>query len=263
MEILCYSAKVSRFICLFLLLGPISLVLADDEVTLLGVGIFPGVLSPPGVKQSVIGVRINPLVGIHRNVHGLDLGFINIAMGHEGALQAGIFNYQHKRMNILGLQLGGLINWNAGNTNGAGLQLAGFLNKNTDSGYFFGIQAALWNMAPKTNLYGVSLGFFNQNGHLRGLQVGVINTANDLGGIQLGVTAQGDRIRGIQSGLLVSSARKVTGLQMGIFNMAERVTGMQLGLINQAGSLRGLQIGLINLHSMGTIPFLPLINIGI
>ena len=255
--------KVSRFICLFLFFSAISPTFASDEVTPLGLGIFPGILSPSGAKGSVMGVRISPLVGIHRNVHGLDVGLVNVATGHAGALQAGIFNYQHKRMTIFLLQMGGLINWNAGNTGGAGFQLAGLLNKNTGSGYFFGLQGALWNLSPKTNLYGAALGFSNQNGYLRGLQIGAINNASDLGGLQLGITASGGEIRGIQGGLLVSRARKITGIQLGAVNIAERVTGIQLGLFNQAGSLKGLQIGLINLHTVGKIPVFPIINIGI
>ena len=261
MEILCYSPKVSRLVCLFLLFASIPPVSAD-EVTPLAVGIFPGILSPPGVEQSVMGLRVSPLVGIHRNVHGLDVGLVNIALGNEGALQVGIFNYQQKRMSILGLQAGGLINWNAGNVSGAGVQLAGFLNKNTKGGHFLGVQSALWNQAPHTNLYGVVLGFFNQNGYVRGFQLGVINTVDNLGGLQAGLTAQGKKVWGIQSALVATHARKIIGLQVGAVNIAHRVVGLQLGLYNRAESLSGLQIGLINVHTMGPMKFFPLINVG-
>ena len=262
MEKLCYSFRVRRTVCLFLLLFPISPSHAESY-TPLGVGIFPGILSPPAVEQSVIGIRISPLVGIHRDVHGLDVGVVNVALGNVGAAQLGLFNYQARRMTIFGLQLGALANWNAGHVSGFGIQLAGLINRNADSGYFFGIQGAPANLAPKTNLYGASLGFYNQNGYLRGFQVGAFNDAADLGGVQLGLTARCGRMWGIQSGLLASQAGKITGIQVGLFNMAGRVTGLQLGLLNRAESLRGIQIGLINLNTGGPVPFFPLINIGI
>ena len=250
-----------RLIYLLLLL-PISPASATDVVPL-GIGIFPGILSPPGVQQSVMGIRISPLVGIHRDVYGIDMGLVNVALGHEKATQVGIVNYQGKRMTIFGLQLGGLINWNAGNVHGFGLQMASLLNKNTDSGYFFGLQGALWNLSPRTNLYGASLGLLNRNGYLRGFQVGLVNQATDLGGLQLGITAQSDTIWGIQSGLLVSRARRIRGFQISLVNVADQVSGFQLGLVNRAGSLMGIQIGLININTGGKVPFLPLINVGI
>ena len=233
-----------------------------SNVTPFGLGIFPGILSPAGANQSVIGIRISPLVGIHRDIYGLDVGLTNIALGHTGALQIGLFNYQHKTMTIFGLQLGGLINWNAGNTSGAGLQIAPLLNKNTLGGYFWGAQSALWNHAPQTHLYGTALGFFNQHGYLRGLQLGVINNATDLGGFQCGVTAQSRQAWGVQCGLVANQTKKMIGIQAGAFNIAERVVGIQLGLINRAASLTGLQIGLINIHNMGLLPVFPLINVG-
>ena len=237
--------------------------LSARDVVPFGIGIFPGILSPPGIKQSVTGLRISPLVGIHRDVYGVDVGVVNMAVGNTGATQLGIFNYQGKRMNVLGLQLGALVNWNAGHVSGLGLQMAGLLNKNTDNGYFFGMQVAPWNHSPKNNLYGTSLGLFNQNGYLRGLQMGIINRAADLGGLQVGAAVQSDKIWGIQSGFLLSQAGRVTGFQVGLFNMAEQVSGFQIGLINRAVSLQGIQIGLVNLHTNGEIPFFPLINIGI
>ena len=250
---------MSRF-ALVLLFLPIF-ALPAREVVPLGIGIFPGILSPAGTEQSVMGLRINPLVGIHRNVDGLDVGVANVALGNTRALQLGIFNYQRQRMAILALQTGVLANWNAGHTSGFGLQVAGLFNRNAGNGYFFGIQVAPGNHSPRNHLYGASLGLYNRNGYLRGVQIGILSRASDLGGLQWGISAQSDQIWGIQCGLL-SRARRALGFQIGLVNVAERVSGFQLGLVNRAGSLRGIQIGLINIHTGGKVPLFPLINVG-
>ena len=98
--------------------------LSSASPSFIGMGVFPG-LSWPSSGQSVYGIRINPLVGLHRDVYGLDVGAFNIVKDRFGGVQLGAFNYVKRGTSIIGLQGSFLGNWNRGLYQGVGCKRRG------------------------------------------------------------------------------------------------------------------------------------------
>ena len=69
-----------------------------------------------------------------------------------------------------------------------GLQFAGGANLNQAASEVWGVQlAALANVAPFTDIYGLQVGIYNRAKDVYGLQIGLVNVADNLHGIQIGI----------------------------------------------------------------------------
>ena len=207
---------VKVILLLFFLLPMANHICAKDKSGLVGLGILPGALSWPNSESRVLLLRVNPLIGVHRDVYGVDVGVFNVVKGHMGGLQGGLFNYNGKIATIFGGQFGA-INWNGGAIYGTGVQLALLLNHNKGKGYLIGLQVAPINLSPRSRSYGVVLGGLNNNGMVGGFQLGVVNYA-----------------------------RVVNGFQIGLINYAKNLIGLQIGLLNTNGK-SGLTLPVINI----------------
>lgn len=87
------------------------------------------------------------------------------------------------------------------------------------------------------SLYGVgiSLIYSRRNSDMRGLNfAGAFNlsTGNDVGLSIAGVYNNVNAIDGVQTALLLNKAKRVHGLQLGLFNYCEKMDGAQMGLFN-------------------------------
>lgn len=109
--------------------------------------ISPLALVPP--QDDVLGFRWNILLGVNRNVTGLDMGVVNIVSKSMMGLQYGTINF-------------------AGTCNG---MQVGVLNKADFSDAI--MQAGLINSAGGAT--GFQVGLINVCEHIRGIQVGLIN----------------------------------------------------------------------------------------
>ena len=185
----------------------------------LGLSLLPAV-ETPSPSEGVKGLRLNLLVGCHRELRGLDIGVIgNEVTGTVNALQiAGIYNWvgdpADSGLQFTGLQFAGIMNHCDGDSL-VPLQVAGILNYCAND--FEGIQAAgVCNVVGGT-MSVIQLGLVNYADHLKGLQIGAVNLAGKGGGVQI-------------------------------------------GLWNSAKSLEGLQIGLCNINTDSSMPFFPVVN---
>ena len=260
--------KILFAACIALALPPAG----RAEGSPLGLGIFPGAIAWPGTEDGVAGLRVNPLVGVNRDVYGFDLGLINIAGRSFGGIQAGLINYTGGRAQIAAAQIGA-INWSRRGTGGLGVQAAALFNRNGTGGRFFGIQLAPLNFSSGI-AYGIAVALANSGGKFGGLQMGLLNAPKQMGGIQLGLANLAGRAKGIQLGIVnktgrisgfqlgaLNSSALARGFQVGLVNWTARVRGVQIGLINKTNNLTGLQIGLFN-YSPGFLPMLPLLKVG-
>jgi hypothetical protein len=134
----------------------------------------------PDESWDVVMLRLDILVGRHRNFHGLDIGGLgNFTVGEMGGIGvAGLFNdcgsskaailvagaVNHSSWNFSGGQVSGLFSWT--------------------EGLHSGLQVAPVNKAGR--LDGVQIGALNMAGPGTGLQIGVINVAERLSGFQIG-----------------------------------------------------------------------------
>lgn len=134
----------------------------------------------PDESWDVVMLRLDILVGRHRNFHGLDIGGLgNFTVGEMGGIGvAGLFNdcgsskaailvagaVNHSSWKFSGGQVSGLFSWT--------------------EGLHSGLQVAPVNKAGR--LDGVQIGALNMAGPGTGLQIGVINVAERLSGFQIG-----------------------------------------------------------------------------
>jgi hypothetical protein len=130
-------------------------VASDSDNSPLAVDIFPP-LQYPSMGFGVEGLRLS-LVGVHREMRGLDLALLGNAT---------------KQM-FKGLALAGLFNYNHGDSYIYGLQVAAIANINSGSNEIYGIQLALVNTAG--NIHGLQIGLINITNALHGLQIGLLN----------------------------------------------------------------------------------------
>lgn len=135
----------------------------------------------PDESWDVVMLRLDILVGRHRNFYGLDIGGLgNFTTGEMGGIGvAGLFNdcgsskaailvagaINHASWNFSGGQVSGLFSWT--------------------EGLHSGVQIAPVNRAGR--LEGVQIGAVNLSGPGTGLQIGVVNVAERLSGFQIGV----------------------------------------------------------------------------
>ncbi len=167
-------------------------------VSPLALALVPAI-EAPSEDWSVAGLRVNLLVGRHRDVQGVDVGLLGNEVDDdlEGVQIAGIFN-------------------RIGRSDGA-WQSAGILNRCESD--FLGVQTA---------------GVLNwTDGAVEGVQIALANRATDLSGLQLGLYNAVDRGTGVQIGL-VNAARVLDGLQIGLVNVIRDSTVPFFPIVNFA-----------------------------
>lgn len=157
-----------------------------DGHSVLGVGFIPKVLGYPGVEGSVMGLRIGAPASLNRDVYGIDIGVVNMVKENMIGMQFGAVNTVKKLSGFV-VQMAALANVNKGRVYGLGLQAAGLANYNRYKGGVGGVQLALVNYSPKSDIYGLQLGLVNYARKVRGLQIGLYNKTDYLGGVQIGL----------------------------------------------------------------------------
>ncbi len=175
------------------------------------------------------GLRLN-IIGVNRDVSGLDIGLINQTDGlFRGA----------------GL---GIVNLCPGDTCGVSV---GFINHvNGDLKGFQGIPLLSWWNAVNVvhgHCAGAQGGLFNNATSLSGVQGGLVNVAYNAKGVMIGLYNYTENFTGLHLGLINIAYEDMTGAQIGLYNGVRNANGFQLGLINQCQNLDGLQIGLVNI----------------
>ena len=160
---------------------------SEAALSPLGIAIVPPVQFP-GHDFSVTGVRLSLLWGSQRNVYGLDVGVVgNITDGDSvGVAVSGIFNYNKGATTGI-LQAAGFGNYNTGKVRIYGVQLAGIMNSNKAESTVGGLQLALLNLTPFTNIRGFQVGLYNRAHDVAGIQIGIVNETDYLHGIQIGL----------------------------------------------------------------------------
>lgn len=146
----------------------------------LAIAFAPGFEFPPQ-EWDVVALRLDILVGRHRNFHGLDIGGLgNYTTGEMGGIGvAGLFN--DCGTGKAAIQAAGAVNHSSWDYSGA--QVSGLFS--WTEGLHTGLQAAPANKAGR--LSGVQIGALNMTGRGTGLQIGVVNVAERLEGFQIGV----------------------------------------------------------------------------
>lgn len=141
--------------------------------------LFPAAEFPP-CDWDVVFLRINLLVGRHRNMYGFDFGSIGNETTGEfvGIQSAGFYNK---------------VGWSEG-----ALQFAGIMNRSERD--FVGLQSALVNITDGT-MAGFQLGLVNRAARLDGLQIGLFNIAETGSGVQIGLWNSAQSLEGLQIGL--------------------------------------------------------------
>jgi hypothetical protein len=132
---------------------------------------------------------VSALWGNQKNVYGLDLGLVgNMTEGQmTGISVSGLFNLNKGQTNGVLLQAAGLGNFNVNKARIYGVQLAGIINSNNAESVVGGLQLALINLGPFTDIRGVQAGVYNKAHDVVGFQIGLINIADTLHGIQIGL----------------------------------------------------------------------------
>jgi len=152
---------------------------SDDAYSRCSVSLWSPIQIAPE-ESDVRGFRLNLLYGENRQVHGLDLGVVNVST-----------------MGLTGVQMGGL-NWDHGEMYGLQFGVDNVFQGTADSG-------SSARAAANSGAHGVQLGGLNivfPEGQLTGAQIGVINIAKHMEGLQLGVINIAEQMRGVQIGAL-------------------------------------------------------------
>ena len=189
------------------------------------------------------GLRLN-LIGVNRNVSGVDLGFINQTDDTFGGVGLGIINLN--RGNVKGINIG-FINHVDGDMSGfQGIPILTLFNAvNIVHGQCSGAQG----------------GLFNKTQSLEGVQGGLVNVAYESKSVMLGLYNYTQNMYGLNVGAINIAYDNMTGAQIGLYNGVKNANGFQLGLVNQCQNLYGLQIGLVNIASMKeTLPTTIFVN---
>jgi hypothetical protein len=159
-------------------------------------------------------------------------GFVNIARGNHGLVQAGFVNWNSR--NFYGFQ-GGFINSIGGELRGV---QGGFIN--TAIGGVDGVQGGFINVTAG-DTRGVQGGFINTTGAFRGIQGGFLNIATRGG-------------RGLQAGYGNISWQTLRGTQVGFVNYADSIEGgIPIGFISivRHGGYRAVEYNFTEFHPMG------------
>jgi hypothetical protein len=199
-------------------------------------------------EADVIGLRLNVLYGVNRNVGGLDVGLCNEATkGFAGIGVGGFVNFSERAE---GIYLAGLGNLTVDGM--AGLEIAGLMNLYSDA---FAKKTSTWRGLQLSALANAAV-------IMRGVQVcGLGNMADDMKGVELaGLGNIVDTISGLQLAGLINLGWNVEGAQISaLYNRADTMNGLQFALVNRARRMHGMQIGLLNITeknlSMSVVPF--------
>ena len=144
----------------------------------LGVGIAAPI-QLPFTDTDIYGLRFGGLLGVNRNVYGIDAGLVEVSGGEFCGIQlGGLLNYN---VTLEGVQLGGLLNWQTSNF--AGVQIGGLANIVKEDGVGFSVGG----LNLMNRFVGVELGGVNLAEECVGLQLGIFNGANKLSGVQIGL----------------------------------------------------------------------------
>lgn len=189
------------------------------------------------------GLRLN-IIGVNRNVYGVDVGLINQTDEQFRGIGAGLLNLSQGGMDGVSI---------------------GFVNHvNGDMRGFQGIPFISWWNAfnfVHGGCYGLQGGLFNQASTLRGVQGGLVNVGYEAKGVMAGLYNYTESFSGLHVGLINITYNDMTGAQFGIYNGVRDVTGFQCGLINQCQTLYGVQLGLLNIASQKqSLPTMLLVN---
>jgi hypothetical protein len=204
--------------------------------------LYPTIQIAP-YDQDFAGLRLN-IIGVNRQVSGLDIGLSNQTDDLFRGAQVGVVNLAQ------------------GNSHGVTI---GFVNNvKGDMKGFQGIPLlSWWNAANfvQGTVSGAQGGLFNQANELNGVQGGLVNVADDAKGVMLGLYNYTKNFKGVHVGLINISYESMVGAQVGIYNGVQTAKGFQLGLINQCQYLDGLQVGLVNIASQKeTMPTMLFVN---
>lgn len=161
---------------------------AEEDPFPTATALFPP-LQVPSRKEGAFS-RFSWIYGQHASIIGLDLGLVGNITDKLfiGTAISTLFNINSGKSFVVGAQFAGLTNYIKGDLVVTGVQLTAGLNKVIGTGHVVGAQIGLLgNIAPKTNIYGVQTGLYNEAADVYGFQVGLVNVARKLHGIQLGL----------------------------------------------------------------------------
>jgi hypothetical protein len=177
-------------IALFISITEISLAASMSPI---GLGIFPPVQFPPS-DYHVTGLRLNPAMGFHNKVYGVDFGLIGNGTKQDftGLAVAGGYNYNAGSTTVLGLQAALGANINKGKSVITGIQAAA-VNSNEGATTLVGLQLGVANLSAHSNVYGVQAGLYNRAKEVYGVQIGVFNSCDNLHGLQIGLINHHDK----------------------------------------------------------------------
>jgi len=219
------------------------LIYDDDGAYPVQAALYPTLQLVP-YDRDVTGVRLN-VVGVNRNVTGLDVGIVNQTDGM-----------------FRGVDLG-LVNLAKGDSRGVSF---GFVNHvNGDAVGIQGIPIVSWIFPALNTVHGqctgLQFGWYNQSDELGGLQGGFVNIGYETRGGQIGLYNYSESAGGVQLGLINIADDDAHGLQVGLYNGTRSFRGLQVGIINQTQTLEGLQLGLLNVASQkDTMPVMVFAN---
>jgi hypothetical protein len=202
------------------------------------------------LENDLNGIQVNGLYAETSNkLKGIQLtGGVNaVEEGGSGAMIGGIANLSFN--NFEGLQLAGITN--LGLENVKGVQVAGLYNiagkdlnimqislaGNIVGGFMSGAQlSAFFNLAANTN---------------RGIQLSAFNMTKDQNGAQIGIINIGQNNSGLQLGILNMTAKKQSGLSLGLFYINDDT---KVQLMMSGGNLSygtfGVRFETNNIYSM-------------
>lgn len=243
----------------------------------------------------VMGLRLDVLYGMNKNLYGLDLGIGgnwvdedmlgfqiaglgNFAERPRGIQIAGLLNMAGSDMK--GLQVGGVYNYAV---DFRGIQLSGLMlplgvagviavyegTGDDDAGILDSASAELLALLALMSVNYVHTGYGLQTGFINGVseegsgaQLGGINVASGDSWGQVGVVNFTDAPYVLEVGVLnVDFVKDVSySAQVGVINYTDAGAGFQIGVMNWATGMYGLQIGLVNFHESAQIPLLPIAN---
>jgi len=219
----------------------------DELVTPLQIALFDPV-QIFSEEADVMGLRLNVIYGVNRNVGGVDVGLCNEAQKDFAGIGVGGF------VNIAGraegVYLAGLGNLTVDGM--TGIEIAGFMNLYSDP---FAKKESTWRGIQISSIANAAV-------VMRGVQVcGVGNSADDMKGVALaGLGNIVDTMNGLQLAGLINLGWNVEGAQISaLYNRADTMNGLQFALINRARKMHGIQIGLLNLTeknlALSLVPF--------
>ncbi|MCD2422363.1 carboxypeptidase-like regulatory domain-containing protein [Niabella pedocola] len=206
-------------------------------------GLLPGIATKNVLKgQQENKLSFNVLGGYAAQVDALEIG--------------GLFNIVQKH--VRSVQVGGLANLVGGSV--SGVQIGGLYNYAGDT--VRGLQVGGLANADKSAVTGLQIGgLYNESKTFTGLQIGgIINNARQ---VEKGMQLSGimNRTRNFGTGVQLSGLINITGAMgsgvqvSGLVNYAKKINGLQVGVFNMADTLHGVALGPFNYHRNGKHAF--------